>query len=416
MREMPRRTKASIAGAGAVLAVALGLGSGAASGAGGATASTTTTFHSTGGEQIFEVPNGVTSLDVFAVGGKGGSGASPTPGLGGFGAAAAAKLAVTPGQTLFIEVAGNGGAGATALSGFNGGGSGSDAFFGEGGGGGGASDIRTISRAAVPIGYIGSLTSRLIIAGGGGGGGGGSGSDFGGAGGSAGGLGSGNGSHGGDGGDEGGDGGQGIGAQGATRTAGGLSVFDAGELGTGGNGGPTDAGGPLGSLFGGGGGGGGTFGGGGGGSGGDGGGGGGGGGSTSFAPTASDTFFATDNTGMPLIRLTYAAGGSKSGLKFGKVKLNKKKGTATLPVTVPGSGNLTLGGKGVVKKRPGMLGRWLARKIDAAGTYKLKVKAKGRKKAKLFDTGKVTVKAVVSFKPTSGDKVSDSKRIRLKKN
>jgi hypothetical protein len=104
-------------------------------------------------------------------------------------------------------------------------------------------------------------------------------------------------------------------------------------------------------------------------------------------------------------------------LKFGKVKLNKQKGTATLPVTVPGTGQLSVGGKGVVKKRPGLEGASsrLARQITHAGTYTLKVKAKGRKKAKLFDTGKVPVKAVVTFKPTSGDAVHSTKKITLKK-
>lgn len=104
-------------------------------------------------------------------------------------------------------------------------------------------------------------------------------------------------------------------------------------------------------------------------------------------------------------------------LKFGKVKLNKQRGTATLPVTVPGTGQLSVGGNGVVKKRPSLerASSRLARQITHAGTYTLKVKAKGRKKAKLFGTGKVTVKAVVTFKPTSGDAVHSTKKITLKK-
>jgi hypothetical protein len=95
----------------------------------------------------------------------------------------------------------------------------------------------------------------------------------------------------------------------------------------------------------------------------------------------------------------------------------KDTGTATLPVAVPGSGELSIGGKGVVKKRSGLaraLGA-LLRKVPQAGTYKLKVKAKGRKKSQLFDTGKVKFRAVVTFKPTSGDAVHDSKKIKLRK-
>jgi Low-density lipoprotein receptor repeat class B. len=113
-----------------------------------------------------------------------------------------------------------------------------------------------------------------------------------------------------------------------------------------------------------------------------------------------------------------SAGGGGKSLKFGKVKLNKKKGTALLPVTVPSAGTLSLGGKGLVHKRLGQapaLGK-LFKKVPKAGTYTLKVKAKGKKKAKLFSTGKVKVKAVITFKPTSGEAVHATHKIKLKKN
>jgi virginiamycin B lyase len=129
--------------------------------------------------------------------------------------------------------------------------------------------------------------------------------------------------------------------------------------------------------------------------------------------TGASTPFGVAVDGLPL----GSAGGAGKSLKFGKVKLNKKKGTALLPVTVPSAGTLSIGGKGVVKKRSGLaraLGA-LLKKVPKAGTYKLKVKAKGKKKAKLFDTGKVKVKAVVTFKPTGGAKVIDTKKIKLKK-
>ena len=111
-------------------------------------ASQTQTFAYTGGEQTFTVPAGVTSLEAVAVGGNGGS----TGGSGGAGARVAGELTVTPGETLYIEVGGNGEDG-----GFNGGGSG-------GGGGGGASDMRTSPLAAGLF-----PDDRVIVAGGGGG-------------------------------------------------------------------------------------------------------------------------------------------------------------------------------------------------------------------------------------------------------
>ena len=72
----------------------------------------------------------------------------------------------------------------------------------------------------------------------------------------------------------------------------------------------------------------------------------------------------------------------------------------------------------VVKKRAdlGGLNLRLAKEVGQAGTYKLKVKTKGNKKTKLFDTGTVKVKTVVTFAPTSGDPVSASKKVKLKKN
>src|SRR3954454_14260621 len=102
--------------AGAILAMALALAtSGSACAAGNLSVSFTDV-----GEHAFTVPGGVTSLHVVAVGGRG-------FGAGGFGAQASADVAVTPGQTLYAEVGGNGGApvnGRPGPGGANGGGDG----------------------------------------------------------------------------------------------------------------------------------------------------------------------------------------------------------------------------------------------------------------------------------------------------
>jgi hypothetical protein len=135
---------------------------------------------STAGEQLFTVPPGVSSVQVALVGGHGGSGSGGAP--GGTGATVAAMLAVSPGETLYAEVGGDGqqaelpGEGRGGSDG--GGGGGITTFlFGSapaGGGGGGASDVRTCAAAASPAecGGLQSLASRLVVAGGGGGGGG----------------------------------------------------------------------------------------------------------------------------------------------------------------------------------------------------------------------------------------------------
>ncbi|WP_235681092.1 glycine-rich protein [Tomitella gaofuii] len=100
-------------------------------------------FDYTGAAQTFHVPDGVSELDVTAIGGQGQSTNNP----GGLGAKVDGTVDVQSGADIRVLVGGNGSDG-----GFNGGGYGN-------GRGGGASDVR-ISDA---------LDSRLIVAAGGGG-------------------------------------------------------------------------------------------------------------------------------------------------------------------------------------------------------------------------------------------------------
>jgi len=113
----------------------------------------------TTGQSILNLPEGLRSAEVEAVGGKG---ADKGTILGGQPAEVKGRIAVTSGGRLYILVAGDG---SGTDGGFNGGG---DAMFASaaavGGGGGGATDIRTIEP-----GEPGSLESRLIVAAGGGG-------------------------------------------------------------------------------------------------------------------------------------------------------------------------------------------------------------------------------------------------------
>ena len=114
-------------------------------------AETATQPFTTAGEHAFTVPAGVTSVQVLAVGGHGGTGNGGA--AGGLGATATATLAVTPGETLYAEVAGDGEPvteTAFGFGGYGGGGGGGVVFtlFGgvpTAGGGGGASDVRTCS-------------------------------------------------------------------------------------------------------------------------------------------------------------------------------------------------------------------------------------------------------------------------------
>ena len=122
-------------------------------------------FIAIGAEQCYEVPAGITSVEVLAVGGAGSAGLTggSRPGEGADGAQVSGTISVTPGQTLYVEVGGRG----AGVGGWNGGGN----SIGGSGGGGGASDVRSVSCAGSCPGGGETLNSRLLIAAGGGGGG-----------------------------------------------------------------------------------------------------------------------------------------------------------------------------------------------------------------------------------------------------
>jgi hypothetical protein len=187
----------SLAGIG--LAVAVGLGLAVALLAGPATvasaapsmpsncaqasvgANVTCSFGYNGAEQTFTVPAGVSQVTLTATGASGGG--DSFSGSGGFGGVATDTATVTPGQTLYIEVGGQGGSvgnGVTggAGGGFGGGGGGGNGSPGEpppdglppgngGPGGGGASDVRTAPGSS----GLTPTDPRLVVGGGGGGGG-----------------------------------------------------------------------------------------------------------------------------------------------------------------------------------------------------------------------------------------------------
>ena len=129
----------------------------------------TYTFSYTGVIQKFIVPNRVTSIQVNAIGAKGGTGAGGQ--VGGSGANITTTLNVTPGQTLYIVVGGFPGQSATAKYGFGGNGGVSNIATYYGGAGGGLSGVFTSESPA--------NANALVVAGGGGGGAGhGTGTDY----------------------------------------------------------------------------------------------------------------------------------------------------------------------------------------------------------------------------------------------
>jgi PKD domain len=95
-----------------------------------------------------------------------------------------------------------------------------------------------------------------------------------------------------------------------------------------------------------------------------------------------------------------------NAITLGRLKLNKKKGTAKLPITVPGPGTLVLVGKGVVRQ---------TKTPKGAVTVKMLIKATGKKTKKLNATDKAKVKVQVTYTPTGGTANTKSRSLVLKK-
>jgi hypothetical protein len=89
------------------------------------------------------------------------------------------------------------------------------------------------------------------------------------------------------------------------------------------------------------------------------------------------------------------------------IGLHRKKGTATLKVSVPNSGELVLSGNGVKGVS--------AITVSAPGIVRLPIRATGRKREKLNQTSRVRVKATVTYTPTGGDPSTQSRKLKLKK-
>jgi hypothetical protein len=120
-----------------------------------------------------------------------------------------------------------------------------------------------------------------------------------------------------------------------------------------------------------------------------------------------------------IVLFTVGCGGSndngdstvvEKGLKIGVPILDKKNGTALLPVAVPGSGTLLVRGTGVVHKQYDARER--AKNPPYAATLNVEIEAKGAKKAELLDTGKVTVAPFIRLR---GQSVGAAYHFKLKK-
>jgi hypothetical protein len=91
---------------------------------------------------------------------------------------------------------------------------------------------------------------------------------------------------------------------------------------------------------------------------------------------------------------------------LGAITRNKKKGTATLTATVPNPGELFGSGKGVKVASAAVT----SKTVTAPGEVKLTIRAKGKKKGTLNETGKVKVKPKITYTPTGATPVRSRSR------
>ncbi len=90
----------------------------------------------------------------------------------------------------------------------------------------------------------------------------------------------------------------------------------------------------------------------------------------------------------------------------GRLKLNKRAGTGTLLIRVPGPGTVLLKGSGVKRVK---------RRAARAKVVKLPVRLVGRAQRKLRRQGKAQVKGKVTYIPTGGKPRTKTKKLVLKK-
>jgi hypothetical protein len=116
-----------------------------------------------------------------------------------------------------------------------------------------------------------------------------------------------------------------------------------------------------------------------------------------------------DGTGVDrsfITGLRYPCGVAVDALPgFGKVKRNKKRGTARLTVAVPGPGQLKLASTRKVKGAE--------KRVEAEGREKLPVTPKGKAKKQLNRRGKAKVKAKLTYAPDGGEPNMQSKQVKL---
>jgi uncharacterized protein (DUF2147 family) len=104
----------------------------------------------------------------------------------------------------------------------------------------------------------------------------------------------------------------------------------------------------------------------------------------------------------------FAAGGDPppaNEFEIGKAKLNRRRGTAKVPVEIPGPGELALKGKGLKRQRMS---------AADAGREILKAIPLVRLRRDLEEDGRARVKLTITFTPVGGEANNESRRLLLR--
>jgi hypothetical protein len=128
-----------------------------------------------------------------------------------------------------------------------------------------------------------------------------------------------------------------------------------------------------------------------------------------IAVAIQDNYF---NSGVDAVSITTPSQPPSPSNEFerGKLTLNKKKGTGSLAVVVPGGGTLTVVGKG----RPKRIKR-ATLSVPAGGTVKVPLKPTAAGRKALRAKGKLKTRIDVTFTPTGGTAATQTYKVTLKK-
>jgi hypothetical protein len=112
----------------------------------------------------------------------------------------------------------------------------------------------------------------------------------------------------------------------------------------------------------------------------------------------------------PIAQFRLILSPTSNQLKLGKVQRSKRKGTATLFVSVPGPGTLSMSGRGVKQQSsPG---------LSQAGNVKLLVKPKGKLRKQIASRHSAKTRLTVTFTPGGdppGDPATSVRKVKLVK-